>query len=119
MNLLTCAQPTGEMLPNSFVEYAASSQNISLRTGCVCNPGGAAALLGLRGAMAQLPAEVTLRAFEECMGRELGVVRVSLGLASDFRDVWRVIQFARSMGDSGARGMVWEEWVSSKAGQAI
>lgn len=37
---LTRRQPSGVMLPNSFIEYAASSQNISLRTGCMCNPGG-------------------------------------------------------------------------------
>lgn len=35
--------------------------------------------------MAALPADVTLRAFEQHMDHELGVVRISLGLASDFQ----------------------------------
>jgi hypothetical protein len=32
----------------------------------------------------------TLRALEEAAGRELGVVRISFGLASCWTDVWRV-----------------------------
>ncbi|KAI9067469.1 PLP-dependent transferase [Trametes sanguinea] len=111
--------PSGQMIPNSFVEYAASRHNISLRTGCMCNPGGAASLLGMRDAMAALPCDATLRAFEQEMGRELGVVRISLGLASDFRDVWRVIQFAKLMGDEAARTALWDEWLAGKTGLAF
>ncbi|CDO75966.1 hypothetical protein BN946_scf184888.g16 [Trametes cinnabarina] len=111
--------PSGQMIPNSFVEYAASRHNISLRTGCMCNPGGAAALLGLRDAMAALPCNATLHAFEQEMGRELGVVRISLGLASDFRDVWRVVQFAKIMGDGAARTALWDEWLAGKTGLAF
>jgi hypothetical protein len=47
-------QPSGEMFPNSFIAHAASRMGISLCIGCMCNPGGAAALLGLEGAMEQL-----------------------------------------------------------------
>ncbi|RDX48709.1 PLP-dependent transferase [Lentinus brumalis] len=111
--------PSGQMIPNSFVEYAAQQHNISLRTGCMCNPGGAAALLGLRQAMSDLPCDATLRAFEQRMGRELGVVRISLGLASDFRDVWRVIEFAKLMATDIARSALWEEWLGDKTGVAL
>ena len=103
------------MIPNSFIEYAAAQHNVSLRTGCMCNPGGAASLLGLREAMAALPQDATLCAFEEHMGRELGVVRLSLGLASDFRDVHRVVQFARLMGNEGVRRAIWTQWMVEKA----
>ena len=102
------------MLPNSFIEHAAARHGVSLRTGCMCNPGGAAALLGLRQAMAALPADATLAAFECAMGRELGVVRVSLGLASDFRDVHRVVEFARLVGSAGSRAALWAEWESAR-----
>ncbi|KAM5537953.1 hypothetical protein V8D89_008429 [Ganoderma adspersum] len=111
--------PSGQMLPNSFVEYAASTHNLSLRTGCMCNPGGAAALLGLRGAMARLPADATLRAFEAHMERELGVVRLSLGLASDFRDVWRLVEFAKLLGSERARGALWDKWLEDRTGVAL
>ena len=103
------------MLPNSFVEHAAARHGVSLRTGCMCNPGGAAALLGLRGAMAALPADATLRAFEAHMGRELGVVRISLGLASDFRDAFRVLEFARLLASTEARAALWAEWDAARA----
>ncbi|EMD32985.1 hypothetical protein CERSUDRAFT_118413 [Gelatoporia subvermispora B] len=111
--------PSGEMMPNTFIEYAAATHRISLRTGCMCNPGGAAALLGLRDAMAALPPAPTLQAFSRQMGRELGVVRISLGLASDFRDVWRVLRWAAAMGNERARGVMWEEWLASKRGEAL
>ena len=114
-----CSQPSGQMIPNSFIEYAAQRHSISLRTGCMCNPGGAAALLGLREAMSALPCDATLRAFEQRMGRELGVVRISLGLASDFRDVWRVLQFATLMGCDEARSAMWEEWLGDHTGVAL
>ncbi|KAH9834184.1 PLP-dependent transferase [Rhodofomes roseus] len=111
--------PSGEMMPNTFVEYAASQSSISLRTGCMCNPGGAASILGLRDAMAGLPSDVTLAAFEEHMGHELGVVRISLGLASDFRDVYQVVRFAENVGCANFRQALWEQWVGSKAGEAM
>jgi molybdenum cofactor sulfurtransferase len=61
----------------------------------MCNPGGAAALLSLGSLMAVLGRgdtnhPPTLRALEEAAGRELGVVRISFGLASCWTDVWRV-----------------------------
>lgn len=99
------------MIPNSFIEYAASTQNISLRTGCMCNPGGAAAILGIEDDMRQLYPGVTLNNFEAMVGHELGVVRISLGLASDFGDVWRVVRFATMMGRERARRGVWEKWI--------
>lgn len=106
------------MLPLSFIEHAATSQNISLRTGCMCNPGGAAALLDVRDDMCLLYPGVTMRDFEQQVGRELGVVRVSLGLASNFQDVWRVIQFATSMGRESSRAAMWNAWAEEKVGLA-
>jgi molybdenum cofactor sulfurtransferase len=97
------------MLPNSFIEHAASSQNISLRTGCMCNPGGAAALLGREDDMLQLYEGVTHRDFE-ANHQELGVVRVSLGLATSFQDVWRVIRFAATLGSELHRQVLWDRW---------
>ena len=107
------------MLPNSFVEHAAARHGVSLRTGCMCNPGGAASILGLREAMAALPSDVTLAAFEHHMGHELGVVRISLGLASDFRDVFRVVRFAETLASTGTRDALWAQWLGSKAGEAL
>ncbi|EKM53775.1 uncharacterized protein PHACADRAFT_260279 [Phanerochaete carnosa HHB-10118-sp] len=107
--------PTGEMLPLSFIEHAATTQNISLRTGCMCNPGGAAAILGLRNEMAMLDDRSTMRDFEVQVGRELGVVRMSLGLASNFHDVYRVLRFAGAIGHTATRESMWNTWQEARA----
>ncbi|EJU02540.1 PLP-dependent transferase [Dacryopinax primogenitus] len=104
----------GNMFPNSFIEHAAAQKRISLRTGCVCNPGGAAAILGIEHNMALLKLGVTYKDFEYWVGRELGVVRVSLGMVTDFEDVWRVWAFARDMGISERREVLWDAWRESK-----
>ncbi|KAH8096784.1 PLP-dependent transferase [Cristinia sonorae] len=106
--------PDGHQMPLSFVEYAASAQNISLRTGCMCNPGGAAALLSLRSDMERLYEGVTMREFEQHVGHELGVVRVSLGLASNFQDVYRVIKFASMIGREQSLQAMWKSWQEEK-----
>jgi molybdenum cofactor sulfurtransferase len=81
----------------------------------MCNPGGAAALLGLQDLMARLNEvpDASLAALEGMAGRSLGVVRVSLGLASNFEDVWRVTEFAREMADGNARAEMWAAWQAS------
>jgi molybdenum cofactor sulfurtransferase len=101
-------------MPNSFIEYSASKQSISLRTGCMCNPGAAAALLGFEEGMEMLYPGVTLKEFERVIGREMGVIRISLGLASNFQDVWNVIRFAASIGNEQTRQTFWDRWIASK-----
>ncbi|KAH6914037.1 methyltransferase type 11 [Coprinopsis sp. MPI-PUGE-AT-0042] len=106
--------PWAGIIPISFIEHAASKQKISLRTGCVCNPGGTAALLGLSEDMAHLNEGITLQGLEQRLGRELGVVRVSLGLASNFHDVQRVIRFATSLGNTQIRQSLMDAWQREK-----
>ncbi|KAI0686274.1 PLP-dependent transferase [Cytidiella melzeri] len=106
---------TGDMLPLSFIEHAAASQNISLRTGCMCNPGGAAALLGLRADMDLLYPGVTMNQFEEHVGHELGVVRISFGLATNFQDVFRVLRFVGLISREKELQEMWSAWTERKA----
>ncbi|KAG6836441.1 hypothetical protein H0H93_007977 [Arthromyces matolae] len=122
----TGSMPTGEMIPNSFIEYSASKQFISLRTGCMCNPGAAAAILGVQKDMEKIHPGATHKGFEHIVGRELGVVRISLGLASNFKDVWKVVRFAALIGNEKARLLLWDRWMESQGlgsscciGQAI
>jgi molybdenum cofactor sulfurtransferase len=108
------------MIPNSFIEYSASKEYISLRTGCMCNPGGAAAILGVKDDMQKLTPGVTLKDFETLVGRELGVVRISLGLASSFQDVWKVIRFAQTIGNHEERQVLWDGWMNASGiGRAV
>jgi hypothetical protein len=88
----------------------------------MCNPGGAAAILDIKEEMQQLYPGVTLADFEEKMGRELGVVRISLGLASNFQDVRRVIDFATTLSQERTRLELWNQWMESRGpavGQAM
>jgi len=113
-------QPSGEMIPNAFIEYSASKKNISLRTGCMCNPGGAAAMLGVRDDVCKLSLGMLPKDFETIVGRELGVTRISLGIASSFWDVWKVVEFAAAMGDQKSRQALWDNWMDgSGIGYAI
>lgn len=107
------------MLPNSFVEHVATTHNISLRTGCMCNPGGAAAMLGVQDVMDGLSDGATRRDLDVRVGRELGVVRVSLGLGSDWGDVWRVLEVLRGFGDEARCAAWWDTWMSTSIGQAV
>jgi molybdenum cofactor sulfurtransferase len=101
------------MMPLSFVSYCAAKYNISLRTGCMCNPGGAAALLGIKTYMEQLAEGTRLRELEQRVGHELGVVRISLGLGSNWDDVHDVARFARKMLDEEERTFLIAEWEAS------
>ncbi|KAF9073022.1 hypothetical protein BDP27DRAFT_1417491 [Rhodocollybia butyracea] len=41
----------GKPFPLSFIAHSAAQEGISLRTGCMCNPGGTRALLGIQRSM--------------------------------------------------------------------
>jgi molybdenum cofactor sulfurtransferase len=98
------------MIPNKFIEHAATTQSISLRTGCMCNPGGAAALLGAQDDMKLMYPGVTRKDIEQARAQELGVVRISLGLASSFQDARKVILFAETIGNETSREVLWRRW---------
>lgn len=93
--------PDGHFIDQRVVEHLANQVNISLRTGCFCNPGAGEMALGLSAE--QLSScfvksidRFTLDEFRRCIDdRSTGAVRVSLGLVTNFSDVYRFIQFAR------------------------
>ena len=94
---------TGRAIDHRVVEERASAVNISLRTGCFCNPGGGEIALGLTGTelsscfrQPEHETHLTLDDFRMCIdGKSTGAVRVSLGLVSNVADVDRFIGFAK------------------------
>lgn len=87
---------------------AAARQRISVRSGCFCNPGdGEVAHHISRDDMERCftdpKAATTLaqcqRTIEDATGKAPNTIRVSLGLASDFADVYRFMAFVESYGD--------------------
>jgi selenocysteine lyase/cysteine desulfurase len=93
----------GRPIDHRVVEDRASAANISLRTGCFCNPGGGEIALGLTGdelsscfRQPEHETHLTLDDFRMCIdGKSTGAVRVSLGLVSNVADVDRFIGFAK------------------------
>ena len=83
-----------------LIERQAGRRNISLRTGCFCNPGAGEMALGLSrdelvGCFGQRPDGMTYEEFRTCIDdKGTGAVRVSLGIASNFADVEAFLRFA-------------------------
>lgn len=95
----------GRIMDHRLIEQRANQVNISLRTGCFCNPGGAELAMGLSGtelsACFRQPgheSRLTAEDFRLCIdGKSSGAVRVSLGLVSNFADVQTFLDFARDL----------------------
>jgi selenocysteine lyase/cysteine desulfurase len=103
--------PAGQVLDVHLLESLAGREMISLRTGCFCNPGdGEIAHQIERDEMAECFVGKTKPVtFSECheiirdaTGKMPNTMRVSLGLASNFADVYRFMNFAASFRDRSA-----------------
>lgn len=99
--------PDGKAVDLELVERRAAEANISLRTGCFCNPGAAEAAFQYEDVEAYRcfrslsPEEFTLQQFSSCMnGKPVGAVRVSLGIAANEEDVRRLVEFLESFRDA-------------------
>jgi molybdenum cofactor sulfurtransferase len=92
--------PDGRVVDERFVDAVAAAHRISVRTGCFCNPGAGEAAFGLPADMLRGAAFAGLDDFMALVGMPSGgAVRVSLGLASNFADVYRFMSFAREFVD--------------------
>lgn len=94
----------GNLVDCTEVERLANRESISLRAGCHCNPGAREIALGftqdqMLGCFTEkdtLSYEQFLKAIE---GKTTGAVRVSLGLATTFEDVYKFMGFAEGFVD--------------------
>ncbi len=95
----------GSPIDHRFIESEANKSNISLRTGCFCNPGAGEVALGISRVeldvcFAQPGHEerLTVDDFRLCIdGKSSGAVRLSVGMVSNFRDVQSALEFARGL----------------------
>jgi selenocysteine lyase/cysteine desulfurase len=103
--------PDGEMLDCYAMERAANEARISLRAGCHCNPGAREVALGFtREDLEVCFRDKERRTFEQFLhgidGKTTGALRASIGIATNFADVYRYGQFAESFIDRYAA--VWQ-----------
>jgi len=94
----------GHFIDHLKVESRANTRNISIRTGCFCNPGGGELALGISAD--ELTSCFALRPnmeyddFRQCIDdKSNGAVRISVGLVTNFDDVSRFYDFAREFVD--------------------
>lgn len=88
-----------------FIEEQANKVNISLRTGCFCNPGAGEVALGISRVELDVcftqpghESRLTIEDFRHCIdGKSSGAVRVSVGMVTNFKDVQGFLAFAKNL----------------------
>lgn len=99
--------PDEYLLDYRRVEELANEKGISLRTGCFCNPGAGEIAEGLtrEDMLAGLKdgRDMSLPRFVQVIqhrgNKSAGAIRISVGLATNFADVYRFMQFAAGFRD--------------------
>jgi selenocysteine lyase/cysteine desulfurase len=88
----------GRTVPYWRVEGAAGAARVSLRGGCFCNPGASEAAFGLDAmetarCLDRVGRSVTPMRLRACLGQgsTVGAVRASAGLATNLRDIARLV----------------------------
>jgi selenocysteine lyase/cysteine desulfurase len=95
----------GQPIDHRFIEQEANKVNISLRTGCFCNPG--AGEIALEISQMELAAcftqpthrqRLSIDDFRVCIdGKASGAVRISVGMVTNFHDVQAFLAFASGL----------------------
>jgi molybdenum cofactor sulfurtransferase len=95
--------PSGRWIDERFVDRVAEQHTVSVRTGCFCNPGSGELAFSISKDTligGEFEAARVLEEYIKAIGLpSAGAVRASLGLATNFADVYRFVEFARSFVD--------------------
>ncbi|MEV4129825.1 aminotransferase class V-fold PLP-dependent enzyme [Nocardia sp. NPDC049707] len=91
---LNILDPSGAIVDERLVARESSAAGLSLRTGCFCNPGAGEAAFDIgRSPLLRKPA-LTLDSYITELGLPTGgALRVSFGIASNFQDAQRFVEF--------------------------
>jgi len=84
--------PNGNLIGHRLIEAIASDKHRSLRTGCFCNPAAGEIAHGMTF-------DEFLSVLEQQGRKSAGAVRVSLGMVTNFADIFRFSEFVRSLLD--------------------
>jgi molybdenum cofactor sulfurtransferase len=104
---LNLYDPDGHLLDYHRIEELAIDEGISFRTGCFCNPGAGEMAEGLTKDEIQAGLDegpgVTLQSFQKLLQhrghKSAGSIRISFGVATNFADAWRFLQFVAGFRD--------------------
>jgi molybdenum cofactor sulfurtransferase len=105
--------PDKQMIDCMLVEQLANCERISLRAGCHCNPGAREVAFGMAPTgLALCFSQKDHQSFAEFLqmieGKTTGAVRASIGLVSNFHDVYSYVQFAKTFIDVPMTSIVHE-----------
>jgi len=103
--------PDGTLIDFRRVEELANARNISLRTGCFCNPGVNEIAEGLTEAEMnagfadgkRMDYPYFLSILEHHDGKSAGAIRVSMGIVSNFNDVYQFVEFIKTFIDQSSQ----------------
>jgi selenocysteine lyase/cysteine desulfurase len=95
----------GKAIDHRFIEEQANEVNISLRTGCFCNPGAGEVALGISRVELDVcftspdhEDRLSVDDFRLCIdGKSSGAVRISVGMVTNFNDIQEFLAFARGL----------------------
>jgi selenocysteine lyase/cysteine desulfurase len=95
----------GNPIDHRAIEQEANKVNISLRTGCFCNPGAGEIALGISRVELDVcfhgpghESRLTLDDFRLCIdGKSSGAVRISVGMVTNFNDVQAFLKFCEGL----------------------
>lgn len=95
----------GKAFDHRYIESEANRLNISLRTGCFCNPGAGEVALGISRVELDVcftspghEDRMSIDDFRLCIdGKSSGAVRISVGMITNFKDVQAFLSFARGL----------------------
>jgi molybdenum cofactor sulfurtransferase len=97
-------------ISGQVIEQLAAQANISLRTGCFCNPGSGEATFKLPRSLMNsffvddngMNFSQLVDVINKAQGVDVSAVRISVGLVTNFSDVYRFMQFAAGFRDQSA-----------------
>jgi molybdenum cofactor sulfurtransferase len=96
--------PDGRVVDERFVDRVAAGHRVSVRTGCFCNPGAGETAFSISADTltgAEFSDRMSLDDYLTQIGMPTGgAIRVSLGLATNFGDVYRFMAFATAFCDA-------------------
>jgi molybdenum cofactor sulfurtransferase len=95
----------GQAIDHRSIEAEANQVNISLRTGCFCNPGAGEIALGISRVELDVcftspghEDRLSIDDFRLCIdGKNSGAVRISVGMVTNFNDVQAFLHFCRGL----------------------
>jgi selenocysteine lyase/cysteine desulfurase len=95
----------GQIVDHRDIESAANRENISLRTGCFCNPGAGEIALGISHVELDVcftqpdhEDRLSIDDFRLCIdGKASGAVRISVGPITNFNDLQAFLSFAKGL----------------------